>query len=258
MKRPVILCPLGIERRAIAKSLKDRADVRLIGPGPAAIKAAMELLTAEKPPLVILFGLAGGLRDDETAPRIGRVVDKDARGWIPTCIPPGDSDTVTVVGMDEPVLSRTRKKQMAGAYAAALVDTESHIFAQSAVAAGLHWGVVRGISDGPNDELPAAVTEWVDARGRMRLGRVILGTILNPGVIPGVITLFRKARPALRAAAGRLIETINVEMTGTNVNSFRPTVVLPKQSSASNPIERQLGRKSARLNDPPATPTKSR
>lgn len=255
MKRPVILCPLSIERRAIAKRLGDRADIRLIGPGAAAVRAALESLTTERPPLVILFGLAGGLRDDEASPRINRVVDKDARAWIATCVPPGENAPVTIVGMDEPVLTKSRKKRMASAYAATLVDTESHTFAELASDAGLRWGVIRGISDGPDDELPAAVTEWVDQQGRTRFLKVILGTILNPGVIPGLLRLFLRAKPALRAAADRLVETLNAEALHPGSLSPRIPVVVASlaapEQNAANPIERQLGRKTARLNDPP-------
>lgn len=255
MSKPIVLCPLDIERRAIVKRVGDRADVRLVGPGPAAMRTALEALVKQRPAMVLLFGLAGGLRDDERAPRINRVVDKDARAWLPTCVPPGESPAVTIVGMDEPVLHRARKKQMASAYAAAAVDTESHVFAEFASTAGWRWGVIRGISDGPEDHLPAAVTEWVDERGRTRILRVLLGAILNPGVIPAAITLFRRSRPALRAAADRLIETLNAEALSPGATMRRPAVVVQTpgghQAEGSNPIERQLGRRGAHAGDPP-------
>lgn len=256
MSKPVVLCPLSIERRAIAKRLREKAEVRLIGPGAAAARSAVELAAKDRPPIVILFGLAGGLRDDVIAPPIGRVVDKDGRGWVPPCIPPGEEDAVTIVGMDEPVLHRARKRQMAGAYAAALVDMESHAFAAAATAAGLRWAIIRGVSDGPDMELPAAVTEWVDPLGRMRLMRVFLGAILNPGVIPAVFGLVLRGRPALKAAAGLLVETLSAE-----AGVAPPSVVVAPGDAGGgrgfNPIERQLGRKSARLNDPPpASPRK--
>lgn len=256
MKRPLILCPLGIEGRVIARTLRERAEVRVIGPGPGPIRDACEQAAVERPPLLVLFGLAGGLRDGTTAPRIGRVVDKDGRAWLVPVVPPGEEPAVTIVGMDEPVLQRARKHQMAGAYAAALVDTESHVFAACAADAGLRWAIIRGVSDGPNDELPAAVTEWVDALGRTRMHRVILGSILNPGVLPAVITLARRARPALRAASGRLLELLNTEADPGN--PAVPAVVVASAGSSRNPIERQLGRKSARLNDPPPAASRER
>lgn len=263
MPSVVVLCPLNVERRAIAKRLRDRAEVRVAGPGAEAITAAVRSLGGSRPALVILFGLAGGLREGEVAPRIGRVVDKDGRSWTPSVISPGLSAPATIVGVDEPVLHPARKKQMAKAYAASLVDTESHAFAAAAHAAGLRWAVVRGVSDGPDTALPAAVSEWVDATGRTRLGRILLAAILNPGVIPAAVALARRARPALRAASDRLIELLNAEQAGVAEQAQDRTevhVVAPGRVSTdprfTNPIELQLGRKSARTNDPPPAPAR--
>lgn len=204
--------------------------------------------------MVILFGLAGGLREGERAPRISRVVDKDARAWLAPCVPPGESDPVTIVGMDEPVLHRARKRQMGTAYGAAMVDMESHAFAEACTQAGLRWAVIRGVSDGPDVDLPAGVTEWVNEAGKTRVWGVIFAAMLNPSVVPAAVMLARRARPALKAAAARLIELLNTEAAMGGVGAAAaPDVVVDRPMASLNPIERQLGRRSARLNDPKPT-----
>jgi hypothetical protein len=254
MKPAVILCPLSIEQRAVAKAMRGRADVRLSGPGASNVRAAVEVLAPSRPPLVVLFGLAGGLRELDRAPRIGRVLDKDGRAWAAPSVPPGESDPATIVGMDEPVLHRARKRQMGTAYGASMVDMESHAFAEACTQTGLRWAVVKGICDGPDVDLPAGVTEWVNEAGKTRLWGVLLAAILNPGVVPAAIALARRARPALKAASARLIELINTEaaMSGAALHA-PPQVVLETAPPSFNPIERQLGRRSARLNDPKPT-----
>lgn len=255
MLQPVIFCPLSIERSAIARALNGRARIVTTGPGPDAVRAAVEHLNGIRPPLVVLFGLAGGLRDDaELAPRIGSVMDKDARSWTCPAVAPGEGRASVAVGVDEPVTHPARKRQMGTAYGAAIVDCESHAFAAAAQAAGLRWAIVRGISDGVNVRLPAHATDWVDSEGRTRLGGLLLSIARNPAVLPAVIMLGRRTRPALRAAKARLLALLDAERAAAaapTVKAAAPPRVPRSGIDMSNPIEVQLGRKSARLNDPP-------
>lgn len=256
MRQPLILCPLEIERKAAAKAIGARAAVVVTGPGGEAIERAMADVVKQRPPLVVLFGLAGGLRDGiDDAPRVSRVFDKDARSWLAPCVAPGSSEAVGVIGVDEPVHTPAKKKQLAQAYGAALVDCESHVFARLATEAGLRWAVVRGVSDGPDEALPVHASEWVDEAGKTRAGRVLVSTMLNPGVLPSLFRLGKRSKPALQAAAARLIEILNVSATSTDVVVVPPgdaARAKPVAQAPRNPIEQQLGRKTARLNDPPA------
>lgn len=249
MAHPVVICPLDVERRAAVKAVGDRADVIMCGPGGEAVSRCMAQIAARRPSIVVLFGLAGGLREGSIAPRITRVMDRDAHTWIPSAWPPIGGEEAALVGVDEPVLHPARKKQMGQAYGAALVDCESHVFAELACAANLRWAVVRGVCDGVDVQLPAHASTWVDASGRTRIGSLILSMVLNPSVLPAAIGLGRRARPALKAAAGRLLELLSAEQ----IRSSSPEVMIraagdskPAVAASSNPIEAQLGRASRR------------
>ncbi len=212
MAEAVVLCPLEIERRAIAAAARSVADVRRTGPGEDAMAAAVKALLedGERPRLVVLAGLAGGLTEtEETAPRIGRVVDlARARHWRPTVMPPGDGDPVTIVGLSAPAFSKRQKKQMFEATGAALADCESHAFASACQEAGLRWAVVRGVSDGPEDGLPESAVNWVDERGYTRAARVLGSALIAPALLPTLWKLSRRSRAALRAVSGRVVELL--------------------------------------------------
>ncbi|MDX2114554.1 MAG: hypothetical protein SFZ24_02890 [Planctomycetota bacterium] len=263
-RRPVILCPLEIERRSIGRLLRERAEIVRTGPGAGAVRRGVEeALRAGAPPLLVLFGLAGGLRSGLTAPRIGRVMDKDARSWDAPLVAPGSGPAACVIGVDEPVTDRDRKKRMAEAYGADLVDCESHAFAEACAAAGVRWAVVRGVSDGPEVTLPAHAQEWVDAEGRTRVGRVFLACLLSPGVLPAVVQLGLRSKPALREARARLLEvlnhaasTIEEEKIGgvrrAGAGGEGRAVSAAAERAAANVIEAQLGRRGSRDAAPPA------
>lgn len=208
---PVVLCPLEVERRHLARMLKLRARVVAVGPGADSVARSVAELRGPDPSLIVLCGLAGGLIETERAPRIGWVMDRDGGFWTAPTVPPGDGEPVGVLGVDEPVKTPGRKRQMAEAYGAALVDCESHAFAAAATAANLRWAIVRGVSDGPGESLPTRVMDWVDGRGRTRLGRLVLSIVLEPSVLPAVLRLAMRAGPAMRAAAARVIELLEIE-----------------------------------------------
>jgi hypothetical protein len=146
---------------------------------------------------------------------------------------------------------------MGEAYGAALVDMESHAFAAVCEASRLRWAVVRGVSDGPDVALPAEALQWVDEKGKTRMGRVLAQTLLSPPTLAAAIGLWKRTGPALKAAAGRLVEmleadksapqTIKVEirtMAKPKVVSDMPGAAgAPASGKAGNLIEQQLGRR---------------
>lgn len=211
MIQPVVICPLQLERRLIRKPVGLRAKIIVSGPGADAVRAAVRELKADPPPLVILCGVAGGLLETAVAPRIVKILDRNARSWTAPVVVPGDEPGVTVLALDEPVETVERKSALSRAYAAALVDCESHAFAEEATALGLRWGVVRGVSDGPGESLPAGVGEWVDDRGRARIGRFLGHCILEPAAFFAALRLRKRSRAAMKAAAARLVELLNIE-----------------------------------------------
>ncbi len=245
---PIVLCPLEVERRAIAKAVGLRARVLVCGPGARAITRAMDSLDGDKPPLVVLCGLAGGVAESLLAPRIGSVLDKDARSYTVPVVPPGSDVEVVLLGLDEPVLRRHRKEAIASAYGATLVDCESHAFAAAAERLGLRWSIVRGVSDGPTQSLHECVPGWVDSRGRARRGRILLDAIVHPSIIPSIVRLWMRSRSALKVAAGRLIELLHAEQRLRLGERGLPPAVLPKRAAAApgpTVIEQQLGRSAA-------------
>ncbi len=245
---PVVLCPLEVERRAIAKAVGMRARVLVTGPGSLAITRAMDSLVDEHPPLVVLCGLAGGVAQSLLAPRIGWVLDKDAMSVTVPVVPPGSDEEVRLLGLDEPVLKRHRKEAIAAAYGATLVDCESHAFAAAAERLGFRWSIVRGVSDGPTLSLHECVPTWVDPRGRTRRWRVFFDSIFHPSVIPSIIRLSVNSRGALRIATGRLLELLAAEQQLRYGERGLPPTTLPKRAGvAPGPtiIEQQLGRPGA-------------
>lgn len=264
---PVVICPLEVERRAVAKALRGRARVIVSGPGKAAVKASVEMIAKDKdrPSLVVLFGVAGGLRDTEGTPRIGWVTDKDARTWTPACAPPGSGELVGMLGVDEPIVLPGKKRQMGEAYGAALVDMESHAFAPACEGARLRWAIVRGVSDGPDVVLPEGAMGWVDTKGKTRVGRVLAQSLLSPPTLIGAIGLWKRTGPALKAACGRLVELLEADRTAPHTIKVevravaKPKVVsdLPNSAGsasgakAGNLIEQQLGKRSMIIDKDP-------
>ncbi|TVQ33858.1 MAG: hypothetical protein EA376_01070 [Phycisphaeraceae bacterium] len=210
--RIVVLCPLEFERAAIARRLRKSAHapailVRRTGPGAEAIEDALDALADEPPELVILAGLAGGLSLTPPSPRIGEVIDPVGGGrWFPTRLPPGNEETVSIVGLRSPVFTPKAKRMLHEATGAALADCESHAFARVCEELALPWCIVRAVSDGPGDILPEASVDWVDDDGNTLALRALCGMLLNPRHIPTIMRIRKRSRPALEAAAGRIME----------------------------------------------------
>ncbi|HBS28661.1 MAG TPA: hypothetical protein DEB06_04235 [Phycisphaerales bacterium] len=214
MAMPVVICPLAYERSFLTRALKGRATLLVSGPGPDRAARAVEAVGGHanpKPPLVVLCGTAGALRDCEPAPRVGAVIDSEARRWEAPALVPGSDAPVAVLGLDEVVASPARKAQLAGAFGAHLVDTESASFAEACERLGLRWAIVRAVSDGPREALPAGVAEWVDERGRARPLRLIGQCVLEPRTMGAALRLRARTKPAMRTAASRLVELLAQE-----------------------------------------------
>lgn len=233
MGLPLVICPLAYERRFLRKPLKGRATVIVSGPGPEAVARAVEAHAPQAPPVVVLCGVAGAIRESPRSPRIAAVIDKDARRWDAPSVAPGSDEAVTVIGLDEPASTVERKRRLAGAYGAHLVDTESHAFAAACTRLGLRWAVIRGVSDGPDEALPAAVMQWVDEKGRARPVRLLLHMILEPATLPAALRLRRRTKAAMRAVASRALELVIAERS-TEVDPLsaqRPAEPQPKRTA---------------------------
>lgn len=206
----LILCPMEIERRAVAlelRSAKVTAHVARTGIGSHAILPSVERAAAapRKPRLVILAGACGGLRPVEDVPPIARVIDEQGREWCGLGMSPIGR---TLVGVDRIVASPEDKRALADRTGAALVDMESHAFAAACERLGLAWSVVRGVSDSPEESLPPEVLNWIRPDGTTRSARALADLLLHPRLIPHVIAVLKRSRRVLPLVGKRVVEVV--------------------------------------------------
>jgi hypothetical protein len=108
---------------------------------------------------------------------------------------------VTIASLCLPVTNTREKAALADRLDADLADCESMPVVQAADAAGAHWLIIRGVSDGPEDALPELASEWIDDRGRARLSRLSRDVLLQPWMACELLRLARASSAAMRAAA---------------------------------------------------------
>jgi len=209
-----IVTALEMERRWIG-STNDTAFVEVGGVGRARAEAAATRLLDCGVKALVSWGLAGGL-DPSLEP--GTVVIPEVvvgadgmclradLGWrvrllakIDDCV---HISTDPILHVDEVITSPNRKRELHERRYAAAVDMESFAVATVAQDAGVPWIVVRAVADTADHELPGAVTEICDVRGRLRVGAV-LGLVFRPRLWPVLITLGRA-----NAAAGRSMRLV--------------------------------------------------
>lgn len=211
---PLVFCPLGFERRAFLRFGK--LPVVTTGPGADAIRRAFaerDRWPVRNPRLVILLGLAGAL-DSRIRPgsavaatRVvldGSTATRSSLAHRDESLDPSPDDRaapVSVVESNAPALDAAAKTRLRAETGADLVDTESRAFATCASSAGLAWAIVRGVSDGADDSLPAEVPGFVDDRGETRLGRVLASVARRPTLLVELASLARASRTAMRNAS---------------------------------------------------------
>ena len=200
----VIFCPLEIEAKAARKSLGTSCTVIRTGPGPEAIRRAIEHADLPAGAVAVLFGTAGGLAPVGITGRASTIIDTDSRSWDTR-----HKGGAVIAGVNAPVCKALEKQALARRTGASIVDCESHIFAPLAIERAWRWAVVRGITDDHNADLPPAVIAWAGADGRTRLMRVLASMLRDPRLIAESIRLGRKTSRALRAAGLLLRQTID-------------------------------------------------
>lgn len=221
----MVICPLEIERSAAVRWSRGRAAVACCGPGLREIGAFLRGLSEADAPrdrLFVLFGVAGGLVDGVLCPPIANVIDGAGGAWWPSASLE-DSTTpsptmasrapspVTLIGVNEIVGDPAAKRALHERTGAAMVDTESHVFAAWAAARGQRWGIIRAVSDGPTESLPAELARWVDERGRARASRIALDVITRPALIGVARRVGRRTNEALAAAGAELDRLLDSE-----------------------------------------------
>lgn len=204
-----ILCPLRHEMNLLRRAGVDRfATLHCCGPGAAAVERAVQALQVDPAhDSVMLVGVAGGLspnaaagsahlitsvRDAERTTELRPPIDALPSVQTPQCV---------ACSTALPVLTIEAKHELRRRSEADVVDTESQRFAETAQALGLRWGIIRGISDGADDTLPAALVDCVDDDGATRLGKVVVALMRRPGVLAELWRLRRTSAQSMRAAA---------------------------------------------------------
>lgn len=199
---PLVFCPLGFERRAFMRFGK--LPVVTTGPGAAAIHRAFaerERWPVRHPRLVVLVGLAGGLKDglaSGDAAVVRTVVGADGAPLFHSTVP---NATATVVESDRLIVQRDAKRALAERSGADLVDMESRAFAGCASNARIPWAIVRGVSDDAGSTLPAEFAGFVDERGETRLSRVLAAVARRPSLLGEFASAGRASRLAMRNAS---------------------------------------------------------
>ena len=201
--RAIVVCPLEFERRLLVRAgVGRRCELACCGPGAERVRRWASRQTPSG--AVFLCGLAGALSDTfavGTACAVAAVEGDDGQfrpsitesaGAAVSC-PPSTLTTPAV------------KRAWAEHTGADLVDLESAAFARIAVSKGWDWGIVRGVSDGPDTTLPCVLDTWVDARGRSRPGRV-LRAVLGGRVGIGRLARLRADGIAAMSAAAVVLD----------------------------------------------------
>ncbi|MBM4008187.1 MAG: hypothetical protein FJ285_01170 [Planctomycetes bacterium] len=215
-----VLCPTAFEasrvRAALGRAGCD-ARVRCVGVGAHAVSrwAARERARGAALPargaVVLLAGLAGGLRAPfvrESVWYASKVLSSDGRVFVPPLggVGTGDAACACVVSVERVCGSRVEKAALHARTGCDLVDLESGGFCEVASALGWRFGVVRGVSDGAADALPAWMTDLVGVDGSLAGPALVRALAASP------LRAVRLARWG--ALCGRVLSSVGVVTAG--------------------------------------------
>jgi hypothetical protein len=202
-----VLCPMRIERAAVERAVRHAGleKVRVIqtGIGREAVLAA--IVRCAGGGLLVLAGACGGLVECGDVPPIAMVIDEHGERWTPFG---SDANGVTLVGLDRIVSTPGDKRALAAATGAAVVDMESHAFAAECEKKGVAWAVVRGVSDTPEETLPAEVLGWITPEGNTRGVRAVLDMVRRPSLVPHIFGVLRRSNRVLPLVGERVVELV--------------------------------------------------
>jgi nicotinate-nucleotide adenylyltransferase len=211
----VIVCPMQVERKA-AESCGRPVPVIQCGIGRDAIERAFARIDEmpERPRHAVLFGIAGGLRepcDRETAWVIDRVVDAatGASATSPTARLAPPKSVASVGHADTIIATPADRVAFASRTGASLVDMECWAFAQEAAKRGMAWTIVRGVSDGPLDEMPIEVLDLVDADGNPKVAAAATAVLKSPSLGAKLMALQSRSTRALTRAQALLTHMLD-------------------------------------------------
>ena len=203
------------------------ADIHCCGPGAEAARKWVNGLGSVHDRIVVLAGLAGGLSPQAQPGQAFfvkqvRDIDINSSALKPDLTSPqgsrisavAGSESIVAVSAGHPICTVSGKRDVRRRTGADLVDLESFAFAEAAEARGLRWMIVRGVSDGPEDALPAEVSRFVNARGRMRIGVVLFNVFKRPALIREMLRLRHASSYAMKAAAAMVRDIYETQAAG--------------------------------------------
>ena len=163
---------------------------------------------------LISFGIAGGLHADTPVGSLlladqvvgdqGHVFQAD-KAWHNSLVgrltlnDPLASGPI--ISLSYPLISEADKRGAHDEYGAIGVDMESYGVARAAKETSVPFIIIRSISDGVTDTLPASLVPAMGPEGQIMVGTLLAGVIKNPGDIihlPGFGLKTAKANKTLR------------------------------------------------------------
>lgn len=216
--RFTVLCPMSIERRAVARALRqtDLYGVEIVqtGIGKEAIVRAVER-AGRAGGVFILAGACGALTRVDDVPVVSRVIDEHGSTWST-----GRPGGVTLIGVDRVVSTPAAKRELAETTGAAIVDMESHAFIAACQRLDVPWGIVRGVSDTPEETLPHEVLDWITPAGDTRTLRAVRDMARHPRLIGHIAVVMRRSNRVLprvgESVAGMIREHAAERGVGTH------------------------------------------
>ena len=200
----IVVCPMEIERRALGHIAGARVDV--CGPGPTAFRHWAASIQPNV--TVILAGVAGGLSAHAQLGEARCIEDVWIRGAsIERTAFRLPGPAWRVAGSDHLVATSEAKRQLALESGATIVDMESHAFTIEATRRGWRHAIVRGVSDGHDDEIPAEVESLVDQRGRTRVFAATTLLLRRPALLGTLRELGRRTERAM-ASVGEIVRAL--------------------------------------------------
>lgn len=197
---------MQIEHRAVARELR-RARLEGIslvqtGIGREAVVQAVNR-TGRGSGLIILAGACGALSSVDEVPVVSRVIDEHGSEWST-----GHPGGVTLIGVDRVVSTPGAKQQLASQTGAAIVDMESHAFVAACDRLGVPWGIVRGVSDTPDETLPHEVLDWITPAGDTRTSRAVWDMLRRPRLIGHIVPVMRRSNRVLPRVGEAVVRMI--------------------------------------------------
>jgi adenosylhomocysteine nucleosidase len=117
------------------------------------------------------------------------------------------------------VADRAEKRRLASSYRAGLVDMEAAAIARLAESRGIPFYCIKGVSDGPADNLPD-FNRFIDPNGKFRTYAFVIFALLSPWLWPALIQMGENSRKASQAIAESLLDLLDERGHIRNRNGY--------------------------------------